>query len=420
MKRKFERFKSGLQKLKNKKIFLILPIIFLLYMGMLLCLGKSILKSLDLPFYSKYLVELFFVIVLNSTLIGLYKIIIKIGTPLKARKIEKIFEEIGFVDNDRKPPILLSEEKLKNGSTFLFYSPQISLFEFQKEKPKIENALNIKIVSFALGKDMQHLVVNAITNFKYDNNIIYWLDKKLRKKDFELVVGESIFGDEIIDFSSIPHALVGGGSGSGKSVLLKSLLMQSVKKGAIVHIIDFKGAVDYNNDFWRKNCNIITDTNKFNNELDNIIEIMETRKKLLFEAKTVNLKEYNIKTEKNIPRIVIAVDEVAEVLDKTGLDKKEKEFVSQIESKLSTLARLSRAMGIHLILCTQRPEADLLKGQIKSNLGYRICGRADEVLSRMILDNTSAAEMISATDQGMFLTNTGVLFKGFFIDDSKF
>lgn len=113
----------------------------------------------------------------------------------------------------------------------------------------------------------------------------------------------------------------------------------------------------------------------------------------------------------------MACDEIAEVLDKTGLDKDQKALIGQIESKFSTIARLGRAFGIHLMFATQRPDADVLKGQIKNNIGYRICGRADKVLSQIILDNSEGAEKISPNDQGMFLTNTGVLFKGYYVED---
>lgn len=118
-----------------------------------------------------------------------------------------------------------------------------------------------------------------------------------------------------------------------------------------------------------------------------------------------------------MPRLIIACDEITEVLDKTGLTKEEKELVSRTESKLSTIARQGRAFGIHLVLSTQRPDADVLKGQIKNNIGYRVCGRADKVLSQIILDSPEGAEKISPNDQGMFCTNTGALFKAYYVED---
>ena len=76
-------------------------------------------------------------------------------------------------------------------------------------------------------------------------------------------------------------------------------------------------------------------------------------------------------------RIVFACDEVAELLDKTGADKSRKELLAQIEARLALIARQGRAFGIHLILATQRPDANILPGQIKNNMNIRICGRVD-------------------------------------------
>lgn len=216
--------------------------------------------------------------------------------------------------------------------------------------------------------------------------------------------------------ATTPHLLIGGGSGSGKSKLLKLILMESIKKGAKVILADFKGGVDYPL-VWHQYCNIITAQSELDDQLSQILDEMERRRSLLVESQTSNIGEYNTKSDIVLPRLIIACDEIAEVLDKTGLTKEEKELVSRTESKLSTIARQGRAFGIHLVLSTQRPDADVLKGQIKNNIGYRICGRADKVLSQIILDSPEGAEKISPNDQGMFCTNTGVLFKAYYVED---
>lgn len=110
---------------------------------------------------------------------------------------------------------------------------------------------------------------------------------------------------------------------------------------------------------------------------------------------------------------------VAELLDKTGRSKEEKEQLGQIENRLATLARLGRAFGIHLILATQRPDANILPGQIKNNLDFRVCGRADNVLSQIILDNTSAADQIPKDARGRFITGGGTVFQGYLFDERQ-
>ena len=115
---------------------------------------------------------------------------------------------------------------------------------------------------------------------------------------------------------------------------------------------------------------------------------------------------------------IFACDELAEMLDKTGLSKEQKETVNKIEGLLSTIARQGRAFGIHLILATQRPDSTILNGQIKNNINCRICGRADNVLSMIILDNTNAADLIPEDAQGRFLLKGGSMFQAYRFDDA--
>ena len=116
-------------------------------------------------------------------------------------------------------------------------------------------------------------------------------------------------------------------------------------------------------------------------------------------------------------RIVFACDEVAELLDKTGADKARKELLAQIEARLALIARQGRAFGIHLILATQRPDANILPGQIKNNMNIRICGRADTTLSTIIIGDGRAAEQIPHDAQGRFLMEDGTVFQAYYFND---
>lgn len=143
----------------------------------------------------------------------------------------------------------------------------------------------------------------------------------------------------------------------------------------------------------------------------------KTKKTLLRESGCANIGEYNKHYGQKLRRIIFACDEVAEVLDKTGLSKEAKEIITKIESKLSVIARQCRAFGIHLIFATQRPDANILTGQIRNNIDYRVCGRADNVLSQIILDNTDAADSIPKDSQGLFITHDKIIFQGFLFDE---
>ena len=151
--------------------------------------------------------------------------------------------------------------------------------------------------------------------------------------------------------------------------------------------------------------------------LTELSEELERRKQLLKAAGLPNIDHHNAATGDNLKRYIFACDELAEMLDKTGLTKEQKETVVKIEGLLGTISRQGRAFGIHLILATQRPDANLIPGQIRTNLGCRICGRADSILSQIILDNTAAADQISKEERGRFLLHDGTVFQGYWFEE---
>ena len=153
--------------------------------------------------------------------------------------------------------------------------------------------------------------------------------------------------------------------------------------------------------------------------LGQLTAVLEHRKGRFAEIGCPNIDAYNEATGEGLPRLVFACDEVAEVLGRTGADKERKELLGQIENRLATIARQGRAFGIHLILATQRPDATIIPGQIRNNLDFRVCGRADNVLSQIILDNTNAAVQIPKDARGRFLLHDGTAFQGYLFDEER-
>jgi len=183
-----------------------------------------------------------------------------------------------------------------------------------------------------------------------------------------------------------------------------------------VYISDFKGGVDFPK-VWHERCQMCFDEETLLELLATLVNELERRKKLFAEQGYPNIAAYNKGTGEHLKRLIFGCDEVAEVLDKTGMDKAQKERVGQIESKLATIARLGRAFGIHLILATQRPDAQLIPGQIRNNLDCRICGRAERVLSELVLDSPAAAEQIPKDARGRFLLHDGTVFQAYWFNE---
>ena len=341
--------------------------------------------------------------------------------PFGRRAAKDQLQCIGLVNHAGMPPDLLRKRRDKDNArvtVWEFRNQSIPLQEWEKKRLAIETALGITIVKLTYAKGKSRVLVYAVPAGDDLPEVLKWKDSYLSLDSFVLVLGESYTGPVTVNLTHIPHILLGGSTGSGKSVLLKLLLMQALRKGAEVYIADFKGGVDFPK-VWHEKCRMCFTEEDLCDTLDRLVEELERRKSALKALGCPNIDAYNEIAERPLQRLIFACDEVAEVLDKTGRSKEDKELLAQIENRLSTIARLGRAFGIHLILATQRPDANIIPGQIKNNMDFRVCGRADSVLSQIILDNTSAAEQIPKDARGRFITGDGIVFQGYLFDEGQ-
>ena len=400
----------------NKKYKIIFPLLFLIAVCCSwFALDQNIL-SITIEWLKTFLLWSISIVIISVFIIGELLIVSLIGTPLSANRVHKCLLNVGFKDKAGETPLLLSNYKEGKTETFEFYSPTLPLTEYEKRKTIIENALNIQIVDISVGNDLQHVLLKTVPAKNKLPDKIEWDSSLLSEKTSKFVIGESQIDTVSFNLNITPHILIGGSSGSGKTALFKLVMAQAIMKGYDVYIADFKGGVDFNG-FWSNKCDIITNRERLMKRLDFIVKELEVRKEMFRKTKCNNIVQYNNMLGCDLQRIIFGCDEIAELLDKTGFDKDNKAVVAQIESKISLLARQGRAFGIHLVFATQRPDSEILKGQIKNNFDIRICGRADKVLSQIILDTPEAAEKIPKDKQGVFLTNTGVLFKAYYLNE---
>lgn len=341
--------------------------------------------------------------------------------PFGRKAAQDQLQSIGLANHAGMAPDLLRKRRDRDNlrvTVWEFRNQSIPLTVWEDKRAAIEAALDVSIVKMVYGKSKSRVLVYAVPTQTSLPEMLRWSDAYLSPDSFVLTLGESLTGPVTVNLAHIPHILLGGSTGSGKSVLLKLLLMQSLCKGAEVYIADFKGGVDFPK-VWRQRCHMAFTEQDLLYILGQLVAVLEYRKGRLAETGCPDLDAYNKVTGDGLPRLVFACDEVAEVLDKTGRSKEDKELLAQIENRLSTIARLGRAFGIHLILSTQRPDANIIPGQIKNNMDFRVCGRADSVLSQIILDNTSAAEQIPKDARGRFITGDGTVFQGYLFDEER-
>lgn len=327
------------------------------------------------------------------------------------------FESIGLKNATGKTPILFFYRKNSRFFYVEFINIGIPLEIWEKNKTKLESSLNISISQIKVGSGYNRTIICGVRGkFDYTKKI-YW-SNNLLTYDSQIHLGESMSTPISVDLALYPHLLIGGATGSGKTWLLKLILLQAINKQYMIVIADFKGKVDYPK-LWENYCSFATEFDQVQKYLHDICRVLEKRKNLFSDLGYSNIDSYNRNESNFLPRIVFACDELAELLDTTGLSTKEKEPMKQIQKYINTIARLGRAFGIHLILATQRPDANILNGQIKNNISYKICGRADQVLSQIILDSTDASINIPSDAQGLFINQDGIVFKSYIFDEDK-
>ena len=232
--------------------------------------------------------------------------------------------------------------------------------------------------------------------------------------DLPVVFGKTISNEIFMaDLSKMPHLLIAGATGQGKSVginaILTSLLYKKHPSELKFVMVDPKKVElsiyskierHYLAKLPDTDKAILTDNSKVINTLNSLCIEMDNRYKLLEEAFCRNLKEYNKKFKERklnpenghryLPYIVLVVDEFADLIMTAG---------KEVEHPIARLAQLARAVGIHLIIATQRPSVNVITGMIKANFPARVAFRVmSNVDSRTILDSTGADQLIGKGD----------------------
>ena len=417
----FHRLINGCRAVWENTVHKIILVFFYPIAILIWYLFKSNLGLEDIPLISPVFIVLVDLMLPALLIGGTLIILILFGTPYGFNKTSSEFQRIGMTNSAGEVPMLLTrthDKRHSNMEILEFDAVGIPLTEWEKERGYIEAALNVNIVKIIEGRNKRRILLHVVPADSGLPDFIEWNDGYLIDDDSTLILGKSQLGLESVDLSKIPHILLGGSTGSGKSILLKVLLVQSLKKNIIVSIADFKGGVDFPR-VWHDKCKMCFDENTLLTLLTELTDELERRKTLFRDTGSANIGDYNKRSAVPLRRHIFACDEVAEVLDKTGLTKEQKERIGLIENRLSIIARQGRAFGIHLILATQRPDANILSGQIRNNIDCRVCGRADTILSQIILDNTTAAEQIPKHKAGRFILHDGTVFQGFWVDETN-
>lgn len=329
-----------------------------------------------------------------------------------SRKYSRGIESIGLKTSGNRYPLLIYREEKEEFLKLEFSNPGFELKEIEEIKEKFGNAMGITIGEISLKK--KKIVMEAYNGFFDYSDIIEWDDKYLVDGD-RINIGKNVGKYVYWNYTLLPHILIAGSSGSGKSIMFKTIVYQMIKKDFEAYIFDFKYGVDFA-DGWEEHSELITDKKEGLEKLEYICKELERRGQLLKDSGCHTLSEYNRKSNNKLKRIVVACDEAATMLSKS---KKNKELVEAMEEHLIKIAQLGRAFGIHLVLATQRPSVDYITGEIKNNIDYRLSGRGDLTLSKLVLDNGDASKL-PKNISGVFVNQNGTTIKGYYIGKDIF
>lgn len=342
----------------------------------------------------------------------------------------KISKNVDEEEIDQKIYDLL--DKLRrfkiDGDVVRTYSgPVVTTFEFRPAaNVKVSKILNleddlamalkaktIRIQAPIPGKDVVGIEIpNKNIETIYLKEILQSEIFKKASSPLTIALGKDIVGQPFItDLKKLPHLLIAGTTGSGKSVginsMLLSLLYKNSPKTLRLIMIDPK-MLEFSiyNDIPHLLTPVITDSKKALIALSNLVSEMERRYKIMAQTSTKNIENYNQKAIKNnfetLPYIVIIIDELADLMMTSGKD---------VEFYIARLAQMARASGIHLIVATQRPSVNVVTGLIKANLPSRISFRVGQKIdSKVILDQMGADSLLGRGD--MLFTppsNTGLI-----------
>ncbi len=323
----------------------------------------------------------------------------------------KIFESIKLVSGDGQYPFYIGADE--NEYILLHaFKTVIPLEEWKKKQPLLETYLNTKIIDIENHLNDNNIVVIAIEKQPLPSYVAWNVNEHIASQDY-ISLGIDHSGIIPIDLNNSPHIFIAGETGSGKTNLIKCIIYQTIIKCYDVKLIDFKRGVSFV--AFADYVEIYSDYDKIKLLLKSIVKETNDRLDLLREHKVEDIKEYNKITGCTMKRMVVFIDELAELM-RSG----DKDGNKAITSDLETVTRLARAVGIHLVMGLQRPDATIINGQIKNNVSTRICGRfVDPEPSRIMLGNDSAMHLPDV--KGRFIIKGSITrtFQAFCIDNSS-
>lgn len=355
----------------------------------------------------------------------------------KAKILEELLAEFGInahvVNAEPGPAITMYELEL---------APGIKVSQIANLSNDMARALSAGSVRVVAPLQGRHTIGIEVPNSQRETvrikDLIQRGGARVSKMQIPLFLGKTSSGEALVsDLAGMPHLLIAGTTGSGKSVcintIITSILMMRRPDEVKMILIDPKMVeMAMFESLPHLMCPVVTEVKRAEQILEWATTTMDERYELLAEAKVRNLASYNMLTQeeiierfqpstpeeeakipKKLPHIIIIIDELADLMMTSA---------KEVEAYIVRIAQKSRAVGIHLVIATQRPQATVVTGLIKANMptriGFRVAARMD---SRIILDQNGAETLLGQGDMLFLKPGTSDLERaqGAFLDDQE-
>jgi len=289
------------------------------------------------------------------------------------------------------------KDTVKGSSVIMYtFKPSRGVKMSQLDKYDKDIALALKASSVRIEAPIMGTDLVGVEVPNPDRSIIPFTTEHLKQGTMRIPIGVDVYGKHVVkDLADMPHLLVAGSTGSGKSVMINVIIRSLIEQNSVAELklvlIDPKRVelARYRNDLHLE-CPIIHDQKRAEKALQWLVDEMENRYTELEKAGAVSIVDFNKSQVTKMGKIVVVIDEAADLIMSGG---------PEIENTLIRLAQKARACGIHLVLGTQRPSVDVLRGTLKANIPTRIAFMtASRMDSQVILDQAGAEQLIGKGD----------------------
>ena len=336
---------------------------------------------------------------------------------------KKMYENLmrgGVVNASGEAPLLVAREKAPKKSGHLMLTFQIVGVPLEKMKDMssvIAACIGMYVVDIQDGAAPHTYIIDVVA----DNALpamIEWTAERMPTEETKFVLGEAIDGPVYIDVQNDPGILVAGATGSGKSIETKVILAQAILRDYFAIIADYK-YVEYSS-VWAASAHIVHDDDNLLWTMEHLLERLHDRRDRFAAEGCRNIDDYNaLHPDKKLHRIILCIDEASIALTTRVANKETKEKRSRIVDILSEIACTGRFVGICFLIALQRPSAEVLAGELRSNISTKLLGKCDNNLAMLTLDTADAAKLVPQNVPGRFYVNVdgGKLIQGYYFEE---